>query len=189
MKVTEQNFVKQMILKNEKALEYCMMNYGGLVKAVIHRQLGNLVQYEEECLNDVFLAVWQHVDSYQADKSSFANWIAGVARLKALDCRRKYVKQLMEHGWEDSLDSEQMKQMPEMLIVEREISEETEKMLGCLKPSDRELFWKLYVEEEDLETVVKSTGMSKSMIYNHISRGKKKIRNLHEAKRMKGEQV
>lgn len=34
MKVTEQNFVEQIIRKNEKALEYCMIRYGGLVKAL-----------------------------------------------------------------------------------------------------------------------------------------------------------
>ena len=42
MKVTEQNFVEQIIRKNEKALEYCMIRYGGLVKAVVHRHLGQL---------------------------------------------------------------------------------------------------------------------------------------------------
>ena len=32
MKITEQNFIKQIIQGNEKALEYCMLHYGGLVK-------------------------------------------------------------------------------------------------------------------------------------------------------------
>ena len=47
MKVTEDNFIPLLCQKHEKALEYCMLHYGGLVKAVIHRYLGNLPEYEE----------------------------------------------------------------------------------------------------------------------------------------------
>ena len=83
----------------------------------------------------------------------------------------------------------QDRQMPELSILENEISVETEKMLSCLKPADRELFWKLYVEEEDLDTVSRSTGMSKSVIYNHLSRGKKKLRSLYGMQQPKGNQL
>ncbi|HIY29439.1 MAG TPA: hypothetical protein H9732_00825, partial [Candidatus Mediterraneibacter avicola] len=82
----------------------------------------------------------------------------------------------------------QDRQMPELSILENEISVETEKMLSCLKPADRELFWKLYVEEEDLDTVSRAMGMSKSVIYNHLSRGKKKLRNLY-GMQPKGDQL
>ena len=78
---------------------------------------------------------------------------------------------------------------PELAVLENEISEETGKMLSCLKPADRELFWKLYVEEEDLDRVSRSTGMSKSVIYNHLSRGKKKLRSLYGMQQPKGDQL
>ena len=35
MKITEQNFITQIIRGNERALEYCMYHYGGLVRAVV----------------------------------------------------------------------------------------------------------------------------------------------------------
>ena len=70
MKITEQNFIKQIIQGNEKALEYCMLHYGGLVKTVVRRHLGDLSRFEDECINDVFFAVWQHADSYRSDKNS-----------------------------------------------------------------------------------------------------------------------
>lgn len=60
-------------------------------------------------------------------------------------------------------------------------------MLDCLKPVDRELFWKLYVEEEDMESVSRSIGMSRPVIYNHLSRGKKKLRNLYGMQMPKGD--
>lgn len=39
MKITEQNFVRELKRQNESALEYVMTHYGGLVKSVAHRFL------------------------------------------------------------------------------------------------------------------------------------------------------
>ena len=102
MKIKESNFVEELSHRNEKALEYVMVHYGGLVKSVVHRYLNVLSQYEEECINDVFFAVWEHIDSYDSTRNPFANWIGGIARLKALDYKRKYANRLLETSWENA---------------------------------------------------------------------------------------
>lgn len=61
MNVTEDNFVRLMREGKEEALEYVMRHYGGLVKSVVHRYLYILPQYEGECINDVFWAVWKNI--------------------------------------------------------------------------------------------------------------------------------
>ena len=71
MKINESNFVEELSHRNEKALEYVMVHYGGLVKSVTHRYLNVLSQYEEECINDVFFAVWEHIDSYDSARNPF----------------------------------------------------------------------------------------------------------------------
>lgn len=194
MGVTEQNFVRQMISGNEKALEYVMHHYGGLVKSVVHRYLYCLPQYEEECMNDIFWTVWKNISSYQPERNPFANWIAGVARIKSLDYKRKYAEQLRETSWDaiafaqgSNLEGREpepweekveRKISPEIIFLEiqKEFSEETCQMLECLKPVDRELFLKLYVEEQTMEEVSRETGIKKSVIYNRLSRAKKKMR-------------
>ena len=67
MKITEQNFVQELSRRNEQALEYVMIHYGGLVKSVTHRYLNILSQYEEECISDVFFAVWNQIDSFRLE--------------------------------------------------------------------------------------------------------------------------
>ncbi|HIX29925.1 MAG TPA: sigma-70 family RNA polymerase sigma factor [Candidatus Blautia stercoravium] len=185
MKVTEENFIPLLCRKQEKALEYCMLHYGGLVKAVVHRYLGSLPQYEEECQNDVFFAVWNHIDAYDPERNPFANWIAGVARLKALDCKRKYASRMLETSWEAMEETGQpvihTAVSEELQSIEEEFSEETQQILACLKPKDRELFLRLYIEEENMEEVSQSTGLAKPVIYNRLSRGKKRIRSLFSA--------
>ena len=82
-----------------------------------------------------------------------------------------FVEQLKEHN---DLDIPQDDKGLEE-IVEREISDELEQMLGCLGEQDKEIFLKLYMEEKDMEQVSQETGLSKNVIYNRISRGRRKI--------------
>ena len=63
-------------------------------------------------------------------------------------------------------------------LVDQEISRELEQMLSCLNPRDQELFRRLYIEEQDISQVSREMGMQESAVYNHVSRGKRKIRNL-----------
>lgn len=180
MKITEHNFVHQLIRGNEKALEYVMLHYGGLVKSVVHRYLYSLPQYEDECVNDVFFAVWSHISSYQPQKNPFANWIAGIARIKALDCKRKYASRLLELSWEEAepvYQSGTKDILEETELIQNEFSEETQQMLSSLKPQDKELFLRLYVEGESLDEISADSGMSKTVIYNRLSRARKKIRS------------
>lgn len=190
MKITEQNFVQELSRRNEQALEYVMIHYGGLVKSVTHRYLNILSQYEEECISDVFFAVWNNIDSFRPERNPFANWIAGIARLKALDYKRKYARQLMERSLEqtDNILSRQPQdtemsfsgESPESIQTQflKEFSRETQEILACLKPRDQELFLKLYVEEKSFDEISQETGTEKSVLYNRLSRSKRKLRNL-----------
>ena len=57
MRINEDNFVEQLKFRNEKALEYVIDNYGRIVKSIVKKNLFSLQDYQEECINDVFLAV------------------------------------------------------------------------------------------------------------------------------------
>ena len=133
MKINESNFVEELSHRNEKALEYVMVHYGGLVKSVTHRYLNVLSQYDSA-------------------RNPFANWIGGIARLKALDYKRKYAHFLLETSWENSPHTKGIDDAIELQTqFDEEFSEETKQMLSCLKPQDRELFIKLYVEEKPFD--------------------------------------
>ncbi|WP_330638561.1 sigma-70 family RNA polymerase sigma factor [Blautia sp. NSJ-159] len=157
-------------------LEYVIDNYGRIVKSIVKKHLFSLQDYQEECINDVFLAVWENIESYRPMRSSFVNWIAGIARYKAIDYKRKYLKRIQTENLEDVTAGEEDRE--QMKMIEEELSEEMEEMLSCLSPEDRELFMKLYVEEMEPEEVSRQTGMKKDVIYNRVSRGRRKIRKL-----------
>ena len=90
-----------------------------------------------------FSSLYGNISLMPARRNPFANWIGGIARLKALDYKRKYANHLLETSWENA---QYTKGLDDAIGLhtqfEEEFSEETKQMLSCLKPQDRELFIK-----------------------------------------------
>lgn len=178
MNITEENFIVQMRSHDEDALKYMIQNYGWVIKSVIKKHLYQLPNYEEECINDVLLGVWENINYFDETRTSFANWLGGVARYKALNYVRKYVKELQRQSLEEVEGTTE--DITSNLLIEKELEEQTQELLGCLKEEDKELFRRLYIEQEKVEWVSKYMGLKKAVIYNRISRGKKKIKKWFE---------
>ena len=173
MKINDENYIRELKQHNESALAYIIERYGGLVKSVVRKHLYALPQYLEECMNDIFFQVWNNIQYF----NSFKNWIAGVSRYRAIDCLRKHRRELEVENIEDIPAAKEEVAYQE--LIGKEISEELEQMLSCLTPRDQELFRRLYIEEQDISQVSREMGMQESAVYNHVSRGKRKIRNLY----------
>ncbi|MDO5422350.1 MAG: sigma-70 family RNA polymerase sigma factor [Eubacteriales bacterium] len=174
MKINDQNFIKELKKHNEKALLFCIDRYAGLLNSIVSKHLYSMKDRQGECLNDIFLAIWENIEFYDETKNSFQNWIAGIARYKSIDYLRKYLTERQEVNWEDVVLSEEDQALETLL--EQELSEELEMILGCLSPTDREIFLKLFYEEKTPDEVSQEMGMKKETLYNHISRGKRRIR-------------
>lgn len=94
--INDKNFLEEMKKGNEEALCYVIEKYGGLVRSVIGKHLYLLKEEQEECFDDVFLNVWEHIDSFDRQLSTFQNWIAGIARYRSIDYLRRYRKRMRE---------------------------------------------------------------------------------------------
>lgn len=176
MRITEDNFVSQMLLGNEEAMAYVIQQYGWVLKTIVKKHLYQLPNYEEDCMNEILLAVWQHIDRFNPEVSSFKNWLAGVSKYTALNYVRKYRKELTQQSLEDvDLQTEDTSYEA---VVKDEMGKEFVDMLACLKEKDRELFMRLYVQEQSIDQVSISMGMERDVIYNRVSRAKSKLRKL-----------
>ncbi len=184
MAITEENFVKEMIDGNEKALDYVINNYAWILKTVLKKHLFYLMDYYDECMNDCLLAIWENIENYDSNRSSFKNWIGGIAKYKSIDYTRKYLKDLNNRNIEDVriFDTE----TPLEEILTKEINIEIRKMLHCLSNEDKKIFKQLYFEEKNMDEISVNTGLSKPVLYNRLSRGRKKIREHSYIKRKGG---
>ena len=180
MRIGEHNYIQQLRLQNEDALMYVIDVYGGLLMAVIRKHLFGLPERQEECFDDALLNIWQNIAAFDETKNTFQNWAAAIARYRAIDYLRRHQREPVMVDLADAAIAREDGALKRM--IEEEISRETEKMLSCLKPVDRELFYRLYVQEQSVDQVSLEMGMKKTVIYNHLSRGKEKIRRAHGEK-------
>lgn len=178
MRIHEDNFIVNLKRKNEKALEYVIDNYGGLVKAIVKKYIGELDNIQEECINDIFLAVWYGIDKYDEKRSSFKNWIAGISKFKAVDYQRKYNKLLRESDIDNlviegtnSIDDELLKKDTKRIVND---------LLDGLNEDERRIFVQFYLNEKKAHEIGKSMGLKETAIYNRLSRTRNKIRKQYE---------
>lgn len=93
MNINSDNFLLEMENRNSKALEYIIDTYSNLVFKVVLNVLGSANRESaKECVNDIFLLVWNKYKLYNPAKSSFKNWLLAVSKYKAIDYKRKLAK-------------------------------------------------------------------------------------------------
>ncbi|MGL4760446.1 MAG: sigma-70 family RNA polymerase sigma factor [Sarcina sp.] len=176
MKVSEENFIKELKKKNEKALEFLIDNYGWVIKTVCKKHLSEFPSLLDDCMNEVLMDIWNNSHRFDDTKGNIKNWIAGISRFKSIDFKRKYFRDLQLTDIDDVAVS--VEESLDLSSQKIELSDETEEFLTCLKKTDRELFIKLYVEDKEMDEVTQETGLNRNVIYNRLSRGKRKIKNL-----------
>ncbi len=185
MKIDEGNFILQLRDKNEKALNYVIDHYGWIIKGTVRKHLYNLKTVQDECINDIFLGIWNNIDSFDQSKSEFKNWVAGISKFKSIDYKRKYLKGLEYENIDDLNISTPDTNHEE--IIRNELDDDINEMLNCLKENDRDLFYKLYVEEKEINDVSQETGLKRDVIYNRLSRAKKKMQKIFKLSESRGE--
>ena len=164
--------IKYIKNKKEAGMDMLIENYRGLVTAVIRKHLGVLVNYEEECVSDVFLSVWDNIKSFDKNKNSLKNWICAIAKYKAIDYKRKYLSKI------ETVDLSNEIYYVDTELIKLEIEEEVEDILSYLSERDRDLFINHYLEGEDLESIALKNNTKVSNLYNRLSRGRRKIREI-----------
>lgn len=183
MNVNEKNFVSLIRHGHEEGILYVIEEYGGLLQSIVRSRLPEMPDRVEECMNDILLGIWKNIGSFDEKKGTFKNWAAGIARLEAIDSLRKMRRECLAV----SLEEMEIPREDEALLelAEQGLSEETEALLSCLSPKDRELFRRLYMDEEDVKKAGQALGISKENVYVRVFRGKKKIRRQAEQKGVK----
>ena len=74
-KITDENFVERLRCKDERALEYIIERYGGLLYSIIRKKLSLIPDKVDECFDDVLMKVWDHAEDYDEAKCEFFNAI------------------------------------------------------------------------------------------------------------------
>ena len=80
-----------LLARDTRALEALIRRYSREMSYFIRLVLDNAgtLQDAEECTNDLFVTVWQDIESYDAGRGSLRTWLTMRAKYIALDRRRQ----------------------------------------------------------------------------------------------------
>ncbi|MFL0198032.1 sigma-70 family RNA polymerase sigma factor [Clostridium sp. WILCCON 0269] len=162
--------------RNEKGMELLINEYASLIKAIVKKHLYNLSQYHEECINDIYLGIWNNIARFNREKNILKNWIAAISKYKAIDYKRKYLKTL-EYIDISEIDIESDFTI-EKEVLKKELEYEIEEILKNLSLLDKQLFTKLFLKGQSIKEVSEEFNIKPSVIYNRVSRGKSRLRSL-----------
>lgn len=162
--------IKYIKKKKEKGMEILIDQYNGLITSVVRYHLGTLINYEEECVSDTLLSIWENIDGFEKDKNSFKNWICAIAKYKAIDYKRKYLNKI-----ETATLDEQTYYIDKNLI-KLEIEEELNETLNFLSKEDEDIFRRYYIEDESIGDIASNKKLAISSVHSKLSRGRTKIR-------------
>jgi RNA polymerase sigma factor (sigma-70 family) len=79
--------IGRLIKKDQSALDYLYDHYSGALYGVVFRILKK-EETAEEVLQDVFLKVWDKIESYDPSKGKLFTWMINIARNQAIDKTR-----------------------------------------------------------------------------------------------------
>ncbi|KOP82903.1 sigma-70 family RNA polymerase sigma factor [Cytobacillus solani] len=174
MKCNENNYIQRLQRQKEDALEFIVDKYLPLMKGIAYKILSPLQNdgIIEECVNDIFLSIWNHSKKFQGDAIDFRKWICAIAKFKAIDYYRR-----TSNGKEFSRDiiEETVEKSAEDELVILEDKTELIRLINQLEPVDRKIFIMKFYLGLKTEDISKKLGLTESAISNRIYRGKKKL--------------
>jgi RNA polymerase sigma-70 factor, ECF subfamily len=176
MQINEGNFIKELKSKNTKALEYAFDNYCNYIYKVVFSVFGSkqYSTYIDECINDAFMCLWNNIDKFDEEKGTFKYWFKAVAKYKAINYKKKIIKDTNVDCLEDYIFA--TKEQVENLIVSKENKDEIIKAIKELNGRDREIFIKRYLIQEDIVDIASSLEITRSEVDNRLSRGRKVLK-------------
>ncbi|MCR5212847.1 MAG: sigma-70 family RNA polymerase sigma factor [Eubacterium sp.] len=178
-KINEKNYIERLKAKDQRALEYIIERYGGLLYSIIRKKLTLIPDKVDECFNDVLLKMWDHAEDYDEEKCEFKGWLAAIARYQAIDYLRIAKREEFGRAAEslEDLANKTCFNDERFREIEESIDNEFEKLISCLAPIDQEIFRRLYERGDSMDDISRDMNIPKKQLYNHTSRGKKKIRD------------
>lgn len=171
--VNKENFIRGLKKKNPKALDYVIDNYSNLIFKVSYSVLQNR-ELTEECMNDVFLKIWDNAKYFNKENAQFVKWIMVMAKYTAIDLLRKEVREPDKVDI-SSIELSNTKNLDEILAHKEDLIK-VRSEINNMKPLDKEIFLRKFYLDEDTKNISKYLGISEKLVNLKVFRGRKKLK-------------
>lgn len=164
--VMDKQILQAIRQKQEQGVTLLLEHYGGLLNAIVRKYIAGRPQEIEECMADIVVAIWYHIDDFDATKNDFKNWIAVIAKFKAIDRLRKIERQ------------QTTVELPEQLATTQDMELDWHTLLRQLPQKEQEIFQKYYFEGLAAKEIAQHYQTKTSWVHNKLSRSRQKLRTL-----------
>ncbi|WP_299738995.1 sigma-70 family RNA polymerase sigma factor [uncultured Rossellomorea sp.] len=176
MKSSPTNFIIRLKKKKEDALEYIIDAYMPLAKTIAKKILHNRNRLDiDECINDVFLTVWQNAHQFKGEPEDFKKWIGMITKYKAIDRYRQAEKRNAREQTDESLLQKGSSLETDTSVLQREEKNELLAAISQLEDLDRDIFMMKYYLDLTNKEIADQLNLSKAAVDNRLYRGKKKL--------------
>ena len=174
MKSNDTNFIQRLKRQEEDALEFIVDKYLPLIKGITYKILTPLKNKGviEECINDIFLSIWNNSKKFHGDSDDFKKWICAIAKFKSIDYYRKATKKVEFTSNYMDLNVEKSAE-DELIMIENRT--ELIQLINHLEPIERDIFIMKFFLGLNTEEISLKLGLTKASVDNRIYRGKKKL--------------
>ncbi len=201
---SDEDLAQRLHEQNPEALETLISRYSREVFYFVRLVLDNVgvTQDAEECVNDLFVAVWQEIDTFDASRGTLRTWLTMRAKYIALDRRRQLCRRQAHNvqsadeirQWSTDYsgtrkssawgyESDYRATLPphpeasmENLLEQSERREELRLALATLPELDRFLIYQRYFKFASTEELAAKTGLSRHAVDTRLWRARKSLR-------------
>lgn len=157
-------------IKRYKVFHSLYKEYRDKIYTYIYYRVGNNKEIAEDITADVFLAIYENIDSYDPSKGTSA-WVYRVAKNKVIDYYRVHKQDLaldevevsLEHDFADLLDT-----YFELEKIEQHFNALSELQQICIKEK--------YLLQKSTKEISQRYNISNESVRQHVSRGLKILR-------------
>ncbi len=203
---SDDDLALRLLGRDPEALETLISRYSREIFYFIRIVLDGIgvAQDAEECVNDLFVAVWQEIDTFDAGRGTLRTWLTMRAKYIALDRRRQLLRRQTHNlqsadesrqwssaesvggrrsaGWNYEHDNNRVTLPPhpeasmENLLEQSERREELRLALATLPELDRYLIYQRYFKFASTEELAAKTGLTRHAVDTRLWRARKSLR-------------
>ena len=178
--MTEREIIRLFQQRDERGIEETQKAYGSQLIRFAERFLS--WEDAEECVNDTYLAVWNHIPPAEPDHfpaylyKVARNYVWRTVRMQSAEKRKAEVVELT---------NELAEILPSRAVGTEDqaienVSGSLQRFMASQKPEQRHLFFSRYWLGETVEEISERTGFTESKVQKILSRMKKRLKQFME---------
>ena len=172
-----------LLINPERGLERMVEQYAGYVHAIIKGKLSQFSRQDiEECVSDVFYAVYQNRQHIDEHRGTLKAYICVVAKSKATDRLRQLVKRSQREQYIDDMERVAFTEPRQVDASQNAINNERRELLLCaineLPKIDAKIIVHKYYLGQSNKEIARALDMKENTVSKHAARAAQKLANI-----------